>query len=203
MASEIEEGDFQYDVPLAYDPLVPACSPLAHGFDTSLDEAFKAQLYPDPMGVSGGIAPPPMHPTALEVQARLQQAHTQALAQVKQMVNANPLAQHAQGNWQSTAAQQWMSQQASGMLGGAGASWQQAANHLVHVIPIQEVGREKIRQLTDQLPMRVMEGIGYIRLYEDPLRFVVTYKNGHELIIHDVDKFPAPDHVSRILLESS
>ncbi len=184
MANEIEKGDFQYDVPLVFkplkdsiDPFVPACSPLAH----------------DPMGVSGGIVQAPVAPSALAQQALAQQA--------MQSITGLP------PSWPSKAAQQWMaSQQANigqGTLGAASQAWQTAATYLVTIIPLEEVGREKIRQLTAQLPMRVMETIDSIKLGVDPLRFEVIYKNNHVLIIHDVDKFPAAEHVSLVLLESS
>jgi len=151
----------------------------------------------DPVGVSGGIAPAPVQDVwgALGVAP----AHIQRQQGLAQM---NAAAQ-ALNNWPSKAAQQWIAAQKSsavqGMLGGA-ASWQTVATPLVEAIPIEEAGREKIRQLTVQLPMRALEKIANISLHKDPLRFAITYKNSHVLEIHEVDSFPAAEHISRILL---
>ncbi len=178
------ENDFQYDVPLVYDPLVPACSPLAH----------------DPMGVTGGIAPAPTYMgnlgsalnNAVNAITGLPPQYTQQSKDL--LAQANNI---SQGAWPSVAAQRWMAAQAN--QSGAGQSVQSPA---LTIIPAAEKARAKLNKLLDQIPMRLAANIRDIDFYDrGPARFVITYTNTHTLEFENVDEFPTDTDIARIALE--
>jgi len=54
--------------------------------------------------------------------------------------------------------------------------------------------------LVDQLPFRVLARISRLEFGTD--RIMVCFDNMRELELHDVDKFPSDEHISRILLDA-
>jgi len=135
----------------------------------------------DPLGLAGAAASPNYNNIGI--------AMTQARqAQIAANITAQWSAAHVAANAQQAHAYQ-------NVLGAA-----QQATPFVTVQPLRVFIEARTKILVDQLPFRVLARISRLEFGTD--RIMVCFDNMRELELHDVDKFPSDEHISRILLDA-
>ena len=98
----------------------------------------------------------------------------------------------------SAAAAQWLNQSQSNMAA-------QQASSAASVHPLATKAHQQMARASEALPMRVAARISRIEFHSEPrsrpMVFIVIFDNGRTLEFDDVDKFPADEHIARIVLE--
>jgi hypothetical protein len=136
----------------------------------------------DPLGLSGAAGAPsygPNDPNYNNIGIAMTQARQ---AQIAANVTAQWNAAQAANTYQN-------------VLGAA-----RQSTPYVAVQPLRVFIEARTKILVDQLPFRVLARISRLEFGTD--RITVCFDNMRELELHDVDKFPSDEHISRILLDA-